>query len=189
MKHPYLSECITRIERVSQEAREIFGGLNEEQLNWKPNPDDWSIGQCLDHLMVSNSQYFPIFDDILRGKKTARFWEKVPVLPGMWGGMLVKALSPHNRRRSKTMNVFEPRESDIPTTIVSDFETHNQKLVNYFERLDSIDNHRKIIITSPVSNLVTYSLRNTFRILTNHEERHLLQAKRVMELPEFPYFE
>lgn len=189
MQHPYLSECVLRIERVSEESREVFGDLNGEQLNWKPSPDDWSIGQCLDHLMVSNSQYFPIFDEILRGRKTDSFWEKVPVLPGMWGSMLVKALSPHNRRRSKTMDVFEPRASDIPATIVSDFESHNQKLVNYFERLDAIDNHRKIIITSPVSDIITYSLRNTFRILTNHEERHLLQAKRVMELPEFPYFE
>ena len=81
MKHPYLSECITRIERTSQEASEIFGGLNGTQLNWKPNPDKWSVGQCLDHLIVSNSQYFPIFDEILSGKKTARFGKKYPCCP------------------------------------------------------------------------------------------------------------
>ena len=34
-----------------------FGELNEEQLNQKPSPDKWSIGECIDHLIVSHNQY------------------------------------------------------------------------------------------------------------------------------------
>jgi len=44
----------------------------------------------------------------------------------------------------------------------------------------------KIIISSPVTNLVTYSLMDAYRIIITHEKRHLLQAKRVSEADGFP---
>ena len=47
-------------------------------------------------------------------------------------------------------------------------------------------NHDKTIMSSPVSNMVVYSLKNACTILANHEERHYNQAMNVMNLKEFP---
>jgi hypothetical protein len=44
----------------------------------------------------------------------------------------------------------------------------------------------KIIISSPVTNLITYSLMDAYRIIITHEKRHLLQAIRVSEMDGFP---
>jgi hypothetical protein len=44
----------------------------------------------------------------------------------------------------------------------------------------------KIIISSPVTNLITYSLMDAYRIIINHEKRHFLQAIRVSEMDGFP---
>ena len=44
----------------------------------------------------------------------------------------------------------------------------------------------KIKISSPVTHLITYSLMDAYRIIINHEQRHLLQAKRVAEMDGFP---
>lgn len=184
MNHPYLSECIDRIQQVSEDAMFAFENLNEMQLNWKPNADSWSVGQCLDHLIVSNRLYFPIFDSILNGTKKKTFWERLPFMPKVWGNAIVKALAPSNKDKTKTFPVFEPSQSQIPTAILSNFVKNNEQLIQYFQRLDGADHN--IIITSPVAKFVTYSLGNTFKLLTNHEERHFLQAKRVMELFEFP---
>ena len=41
-----------------------FSNIRLEQLNWKPSPDQWSIGQCLDHLLVFDSSYFPPLKNI-----------------------------------------------------------------------------------------------------------------------------
>ena len=44
----------------------------------------------------------------------------------------------------------------------------------------------KTIITSPLLALVTYSLDDTFMILTHHCRRHFNQAERVTESDRFP---
>ena len=44
----------------------------------------------------------------------------------------------------------------------------------------------KIKISSPVTNLITYSLMDAYRIIINHEKRHLLQATKVSEMDGFP---
>jgi hypothetical protein len=47
-------------------------------------------------------------------------------------------------------------------------------------------NPEKIIIYSPVTKVVTYSLLDAYRIIAAHERRHFEQARRVMEMPGFP---
>ncbi|MGH7471115.1 MAG: DinB family protein [Longimicrobiales bacterium] len=42
------------------------------QLNWKPAPDSWSVGQCLDHLININREYDPTFDRIQKGEHERR---------------------------------------------------------------------------------------------------------------------
>ena len=46
------------IEKTTQDFIESFGGLNESQLNWKPNPQTWSIAQNINHLLVINKTYY-----------------------------------------------------------------------------------------------------------------------------------
>jgi len=46
----------------------------------------------------------------------------------------------------------------------------------------------RIIITSTVSPVVTYSLVEAYRILIAHEHRHLQQAERVMQEQTFPRY-
>jgi hypothetical protein len=44
----------------------------------------------------------------------------------------------------------------------------------------------KIKMTSPVTRLITYSLMDAYRIIINHEKRHLLQAVSVSQMDGFP---
>lgn len=185
MNHAFLPSVIARINRVTDDATQTFSALSEAQLNWQPSASQWSIAQCLDHIITSNETYFPVFEAIIDGNYSPKLLEKIPLLPEWWGKLLIKSLDPANTKKSKTFPVFQPRQSDIPLTIVEDFAAHNAELIQYFEKLDAVSLHQ-IIITSPAANFVTYSLRDTVYILTNHEERHVLQAKNVMALSEFP---
>ena len=64
------------MDQVSQQA-EKFQSLSSTQLNWKPSENEWSIGQCLDHLIVSNTTYFPTFEKVLHGKYRLGFLQKI----------------------------------------------------------------------------------------------------------------
>ncbi len=61
---------------LAAEAEQSFGHLSVRQLNSKPHPEQWSVGQCLHHLVTSNSTYFPIFEKIIAGEKGATLWER-----------------------------------------------------------------------------------------------------------------
>jgi uncharacterized damage-inducible protein DinB len=42
-----------------QAAKKLVAELTEEQLNWQPAPGSWSVGQCLEHLSITNEAYLP----------------------------------------------------------------------------------------------------------------------------------
>ena len=180
MNNPYLEDIMHRIEKVSEDVEAQFGTLSVSQLNWKPSPEEWSIGQCLHHLVTTNETYFPQLIAIISGTKKRSIWERLPFLPGFWGRMLVKSMTPEPKTKMKAPSVFRPSQSNITADIVSVFKTHNEELLSYFQSLDAVD-HQKVIITSPAAYFVTYSLFNAIRILTNHEERHYQQAMRALE--------
>jgi hypothetical protein len=47
-----IPQLIPAVEQFTREVEAQLGGLSAGQLNWKPNPEEWSLGQCLNHLIV-----------------------------------------------------------------------------------------------------------------------------------------
>ncbi len=185
MKNTHLPDLLNRLTNMSTKVPLAFGQLTSEQLNWKPSPNQWSVGQCLDHLVTTNELYYALFDQALRGNHSRTFWEKLPLWPTLMGNMILKSVRPETRRKNKTFPVFEPAQSDVSMSIVAKLVASNDKIADYFRQSDHL-NHQKVIITSPLAAQVTYNLKTVCQILVNHEERHFNQAKRVMELSEFP---
>ncbi|MCI0665362.1 MAG: DinB family protein, partial [Acidobacteria bacterium] len=83
-----LPEILSEAETIARDAQSTFGHLNAAQINWKPNADAWSVGQCFDHLMTANCEYFPQIDQVIRGEKKATLWQRMPWLPGPFGKMV-----------------------------------------------------------------------------------------------------
>jgi hypothetical protein len=71
---------------VAAEVDRTFGGLSARQVNWKATEAEWSIGQCFDHLAVSNRAYFPIFEASSQGRKRTKSGNGCRCSPGSSGG-------------------------------------------------------------------------------------------------------
>ncbi|HZJ47286.1 MAG TPA: hypothetical protein VFD63_26145, partial [Pyrinomonadaceae bacterium] len=65
------------------------------------------------------------------------------------------------------------------------FVQQQSELVTRMTASASLD-LEKIVITSPVARVVTYSLMDAYRIIVVHEERHFQQAQRVTSESSFP---
>jgi len=180
-----LPQLIDDLNAVATDAGTTFGPLTNEQLNWKPSPEEWSVAQCLDHLITSNQGYIPIFNKINRGEYKRSLKERLPVLPGVFGSLVVNAVKPETKRKLKAGKAFQPASSEIPADIVSRFATQ-QKQISELMKLNQELNLRQVIITSPVLSIVTYSLFDAYRIIVSHDQRHVAQAKRVMAREGFP---
>jgi DinB superfamily len=180
-----LSQLIDELHAVSTDARSSFGQLTAEQLNWKPSADQWSVAQCLDHLIVSNDGYLPIIEKVKRGEYKRSFKERLPVLPRIFGSLVVNVVKPEGQRKLKAGKAFVPSSSEISSEIVSRFEAQQKEIAEQMRSTDGLNLH-KIIVTSPVASFVTYSLLDGYRIIVAHDQRHVAQAKRVMAREGFP---
>src|SRR5687767_7686716 len=89
MKDKALIEMlVTRLEEAKQKVKDSLEGITNEQLNKKPSPEKWSIGQCLDHLVISDCLYFPALKKITEGRSSMSFWEKWSPFSGLFGKVL-----------------------------------------------------------------------------------------------------
>ncbi|MBD0371011.1 MAG: DinB family protein [Pyrinomonadaceae bacterium] len=180
-----LSGLITEAGKIRDEAGATFGSLSPAQLNWKRSAEEWSVGQCFDHLILTNRPYFPLFEKIIAGEHRRTLWERVPVLPGLFGKLVLGAVKPESTRKVKARPAFVPAASEVDGQIISQFAQHQDNLMRLMKATEGLE-LEKIIITSAVSPVVTYSLLDGYRILITHERRHFLQAERVMAAEEFP---
>jgi hypothetical protein len=183
------NEEVTKLEEqvrnIGSDAQAEFGKLNAEQLNWKPGVDRWSVAQCFDHLITTNTAYLPVLESIAQGKKEIRFIERLPVLPMIWGKLLIKSLDPKTTRKLRAPTRFQPSSSNISDSIIDDFVTQQNRVAHSMEATKDL-NVERIIITSPAASAITYSVMDAYRIIVVHGQRHFQQAKRVTDDVNFP---
>ena len=162
-----------------------FGNLNLIQLNWKLSPEQWSIGQCLDHIIVSNGKYLPLLKTIFEGKNKTTFWERNNPLCNYTGRQMIKTLGKNVIKKYKSPRLFFPSESTISQNIISDFKNHQNEIIQLFLELEK-EKYKHIVVTSPVASLITLKLHDLLELIIAHEERHINQALQVKNNNYFP---
>jgi len=173
------------ITEVEQQAGRNFSSLDTTQLNWKPSPEKWSIGQCLEHLVISNRNYFPFFDKILAGTYKLGFFQRLNPFKKLTGSYMVRSLGPELKKKFKSPRIFRPSLSEVNPAIVEEFLDQQSIIRNYFDRLKSMPTG-KFYMASPVTPMIVYSVQAAMEIIAVHEQRHLNQAITVMNHPNFP---
>lgn len=178
-----LSRVVDELGKISEDARTKFGGLSAEQVNWKPSPGEWSVGQCLEHLIKANELYFGEFDKLAAGTRRNSFWENWSPFTSLAGGFLIKSLKSEGRK-VKTIQKMTP-PSEIDGGIVNKFVEHNAEMAERIKASQNAD-WEKTVVTSPFMSLITYRLSDGYEIVIEHEKRHIRQAERVTQMDGFP---
>ena len=164
---------------IAQTIKTTFGSLSTDQLNWKPNSETWSIGQNIDHLIVINSTYFPVFKALQGGNYKTPFVGKIRPLVRFFGNMVLNGVQPDAPKKIKTFPIWEPSHSAVPGDIVDQFQNHQNALISQIVAAQPFL-APPIVIASPASSFIVYTLPTAFDIIVAHERRHLLQAKKIL---------
>jgi uncharacterized damage-inducible protein DinB len=180
-----MSVYIDQLNEAVTTVRNSFIQLTEEQLNWKPLPEKWSIAQCLDHLVNSDEAYYPVFEKIISGTHTPSLWTRISPFSTFFGNWLTKNSGAVVNKKIKNPKIFSPAYSRIDTGIVKRYIDHVETMKSYVGKLTKMDTD-KIKIASPASAIVTYSLADAITLLTGHEIRHVTQAINIFNHPQFP---
>lgn len=179
-----IQKFIEDLHQISAEAKSVFGNLSDEQINWKPNAESWSIGQCFEHLVVTNKMEFRAIEKAVRGEHTQTVWEKMPILPTIFGKFLLKMVNPESTRKFKAPKNFRPSQSEVSSKILEEYFEISEKAVGFMKASKNLDT-AKMIITSPIPR-ITYSLFVAYKTIALHDRRHFNQSKRVLQTQGFP---
>ena len=174
----------TEMQKIADDARASFSSLTETQLNWKPAEKSWSVGQCLDHIVKTNEQFYPEFERLASGNRKNSFWENWSPFSGMGGRFLINAVSEDSKKaKAPSKSIVPP--SEIESDIVAQF-TEQISAVNKKVKACSGVDLKKTVVTSPFLAVFTYKFDDALTVLVEHSKRHIRQAKRVMEADGFP---
>ncbi len=180
-----LADVRTGLDSIAREAQTTFGGFDARQLNWRPDPARWSVAQCFDHLLAANRLMFQAAEDALNDTVPRTLWQRLPVVPGVLGRMLVRSQAPSAARKFTAPSKARPATSDIAADIIQSFIEQHRSAVARVQALDE-RNAARVIMTSPFIRFVTYSVLDGWRLVFAHDRRHFEQARGVTLLPGFP---
>src|SRR5437899_1620506 len=116
-----LADVRDGLDHVARETQATFGAFSAPQLNWRPDASQWSVAQCFEHLLSANRLMFEAMAAALNDVRSRTVWERLPVLPGVFGRMLIRSQAPGGTRRFTAPSKARPATSDIAADIIQRF--------------------------------------------------------------------
>lgn len=166
-----LDEADARATTLAQE-------LAIAQLNWRPSPGAWSIGQCLDHLTITNDVYLAAMATAL---EEAPLHQVGDITPGWFARYFI---SNYMEPTAKTRKSPAPRKirphQEVDGAVLDRFLRSNAAARTLVGRASMHDVNR-LRFRNPFVPLIRFTVGSGFAIITAHQRRHLLQAERVKE--------
>ncbi len=180
-----IKNCINDLDKIPDTIQEEFGYLSEKQLNWKPKPKSWSILQCLEHMIISDSQYDEPFELILH--KYSKNSEDKEVKFSWLGKWLINGVNPQNSSKIPAPKKFQVNsESSLKKEeILNLYLVRIEDLKTYFLKFQGLDLNQ-IYLSSPALWILRYNLSSCIQIMTYHHQRHIIQGVKVKRNTQFP---
>ena len=180
-----LADVATCLNAIARDTHATFGALSTQQLNWRADAEQWSVAQCFEHLLAANRLMFQAGDDALNQRHPRTIWQRLPVLPGVFGRLLIRSQAPTGARKFTAPRQAQPAQSDIAADVIPRFLEQHRGAVARLQTVDEGEAARAIM-TSPFIRVVTYSVLDGWRLIAAHDRRHFEQARRVTQTPGFP---
>jgi hypothetical protein len=176
-----MKDRTSQLDNITLSFLSSFGSLALEQLNWKPNPETWSIAQNIEHLILVNETYYPVLASVKTGTYTTPFIARIGFVVSFMGRTILDAVKPDRKKKMKTFPIWEPTTSQVEGDILKRFEQHQTELKQQFDAAKEwVD--KGTIISSPANRNIVYKLETAFDIIISHEQRHFEQAKEILQL-------
>lgn len=173
-----LQDLIERTSRNINKA-EKFGLLPIEKLNWRPEKESWSILECLEHLNLYGDFYIP---EIKKRIATAQAEPKANFHSGILGDYFAKSMLPKEKlNKMKTFRDKNPMGSNLDKSTIERFLLQQEQLLSLLNQSRDIDLNRTKTAIS-ISKLIKLKIGDTFRVVIYHNERHLVQAEKILSL-------
>ena len=172
-----LLDLLERTQEIKNKA-EGFKTLPLETLNWKASPDSWSILECLEHLNRYGDYYIPEIEKRI----VASQHRPAEKFKSSWlGNYFAETMLPKEKlNKMKTFKSMNPKGSKLDKAVLTKFIAQQQDLINAL-KLASRADLTKTKTGISISKWIKLRLGDTFRVVIYHNQRHMVQAQRVLK--------
>ena len=179
----WAQRLISELAAADRRAERLAKELTPEQLNWRTRPGTWSIGQCLEHLHISNEVVLSAISTALEGRQHSPVHE---ITLGRFSRWFIRNYIAENPggARARAPKKIQPAKQVDPA-ILQVFLRENQIARELVAKASAYDVNR-IRYKNPFMPLVRFTVGTGLEIVTQHQSRHLLQAETVRQAPGFP---
>ena len=164
---------------------EKFKMLSEAQINWKPSQANWSIAECVDHLLVTNRLYLTEFKKKFDEKRIITDCAKTKVQHKWLSKFIIKSVDPSNSKKVNTFAVFMPSKSNYSKKVLDEFSDLQNKLINLLRFAEDL-NLNEYVMSSPAAKIIKENFCDVLEIIRLHDRRHFNQAEKLFNHPNFP---
>lgn len=173
-------------------ARAVAEGLPEEAFHRAPPGGGWSVGQCLEHLVIADRRMVERLEGAIRrardeGRLAPADQAAAPFRLSWFDRLFIAGTAGGQRGRAPRIRVRVRPKFD-PGDPVARGRTREQVLGEFLALQDRLDaaamaadglDLSRIRVASVLADWVRVSLGAWFLAIAGHHERHLDQARRV----------
>ena len=173
-----LNDLKDRIKLIISELTN-FTSLSESKLNQRRTPKSWSILECIEHLNLYGDFYIPEIEKRIAGSRHPFMKEfnsswlgnyfAVSMLPGTTGKL----------NKMKTFNEMNPLGKKLDASGLSRFLDQQHQLLRLLEMAGKVD-LSKTKTSISIRKWIKLRLGDTLRVVIYHNQRHMVQAKAVL---------
>jgi hypothetical protein len=183
--NPVLRDYHEQLEAVRLDARDLTASMTPAQFNWRASPRRWSVGQCLEHLVLTARIYPEPIEAMIREARERQVRREPPYREGLLARYLIYSMEPPPGLRVRSPRRVEPRDDLDVISVPRNFDELHARLGNLIAAADGVSlAHGRM--ASPFLPLLKLTLGQVFAVNLAHARRHLWQARQVMRLQAFP---
>ncbi|MCC2546864.1 DinB family protein [Hymenobacter sp. BT175] len=177
----FLDRLSADLQAIREGSVRRFRQLTDDQLNRRPAPDKWSVGQCLEHLNITGGHVLPVMARKLKQAREKGTRPAATVKSGFIGRKMIEAMqTPASEKPMKSPQQYAPSGSRLPRTVVEVFSRQLDELTNMVQQAKQV-NANAIRIPNPIIPLLYLRLTDQLELLVVHLQRHVAQAEQVLE--------
>ncbi|MEP5612866.1 MAG: DinB family protein [Cyclobacteriaceae bacterium] len=171
------SKAIEHLKNTNAELLKTVKGLSEEQLNYKPTEDSWSVANCVEHLAISENNIFGIVQMTLQSDPDPSLRSEVKMSDDQVIGLIQS-----REQKVKTRTEFEPTNKyGGYDGSLAEFKTKRKENMKYVK--SSQDDLRNRYFDFPFGKVDAYQV---IIFMSGHTKRHTDQIKEVMASAGYP---
>ncbi len=170
-----LAGILERAAAIEDELVHLAVGLTESQFHAPGRNGGWSVGFCIEHLILAADALFPGLDAAVLGLPAGPD-SRARTVHNWWRRKLIQIVEDPSQFKRVAPSALVPFTRRSIGETVARFRAMHRALLDRVERSSRLD-LRGVTVSSPVVPWMRHPVEYSFDLTLAHERRHLAQAR------------